>query len=451
MKAKNLYYVMALCAGSFAFCGEANAQDVFVDDAATVTEFTCDNNNHYFSNWRDNWFIEVSAGGNQPLVERGFAAKESNNTKSVDGKKWTAAYSLGFGRWMTPYLGFRFKGMYGSLHWDAPNTSEQAAINAGWSHSQHASLSFEIMWDMFNSFAGVNSNRVFSIIPFAGLGGDANWNFKSHRGGAGDWQEPIGSNVLRENFTNAADYKNVQWTLPVTAGLQFRFRLCKYVDFFAEARAAFYADNWNNNVTGHSIDALVQAMGGFNFNIGGRGWKTFNECNYVSQIAALNGQVNDLRSQLVACGQTVAALQAQLPCPEVVEKDCKSAPLMSSVKFTINSAKVLPSEAVNVYTMAEWLKENPNENILICGMADRNTGKSEYNMNLSKRRAIAVADELVNKYGIDKERLSLYACGSNIQFFNNGEQNDWNRIVMFKQGEFEPQAVANGEVEKIEY
>ena len=38
MKAKNLYYVMALCAGSFAFSNVANAQDVFVDDAVSVTE-----------------------------------------------------------------------------------------------------------------------------------------------------------------------------------------------------------------------------------------------------------------------------------------------------------------------------------------------------------------------------------------------------------------------------
>ncbi len=61
MKAKNLYYVMALCAGSFAFSNVANAQDVFVDDAVSVTEFTCDNSNHYFSNWRNSWFIPKSA------------------------------------------------------------------------------------------------------------------------------------------------------------------------------------------------------------------------------------------------------------------------------------------------------------------------------------------------------------------------------------------------------
>ena len=454
MKAKKVYSLMALCAGSLVFGGVANAQDVFVDDAVSVTEFSCDNSTHYFSNWRDNWFIEISAGGNQTLVERGYCAP-GYSLKSVCAEKWTAAYSVGFGRWMSPYLGLRFKGMYGSLHWDAPNTVEEALASKGWSRSTHASVTMELMWDMFNSLGGVNQKRVFSIIPFVGLGGDANWGFKGlHREG-----EPVGSNCLRiwpgnlqEYYNDQKEYKDVEWTLPVTAGLQFRFRLGKYVDFFAEARAAFYGDNWNNNVSGRSIDALVQAMGGFNFNIGGRGWNEFNECNYVSQIAALNGQVNDLRAQLIACGETVAALQAQLPCPPpTVQKECKNAPLMASVQFTINSSKILPTEDVNIWSMAQWLKENPSETIDVVGMADRNTGNTAYNMGLSKRRAIAVADELVNKYGIEKSRLSLYACGSNIQFFNNGEENDWNRIVMFKQGEFEPSAVASGEVERIDY
>lgn len=454
MKAKKLYSVMALCAGSLIFGGVANAQDVFVDDAVSVTEFTCDNTNHYFQNWRDNWFIEISAGGNQPIVERGYCMP-GYSLKSVDAKKWTAAYSLGFGHWMSPYLGWRIKGMYGSIHWDAPNTVAEAEANLGWSRSTHASATFELMWDMFNSMGGVNAKRVFSIVPFVGFGGDANWSFK----GLHNQGEPVGSNCLRAYphaldpyYNPYGDYKAVQWTVPVTAGLQFRFRLGKVVDFFAEARAVFYGDNWNNNVAGCSVDALVQAMGGFNFNINGRGWNTFNECNYVSQIAALNGQVNDLRAQLIACGQTVAALQAQLPCPEpVVQKDCNNAPLMASVQFTINSAKILPTEDVNIWSMAQWLKENPNEVIDVVGMADRNTGNPDYNMGLSKRRAIAVANELVDKYGIDRNRLTLYACGSNIQFFNNGDENAWNRIVMFKQGEFEPSAVASGDVEKVDW
>ena len=418
MKAKNLYLATALCAGSLAFCNVANAQDVFVDDAVTVTEFTCDNTTHYFSNWRNNWFIELGAGAGQPLVERGNVGDAMN---TVDGKKWTAAYSVGFGRWFSPYLGFRIKAIGGALHWDCPVAE---APQYGWSRSKHVNLQAELMWDMFNSLGGVNEKRVFSIIPFFGIGGDANWDFKNHFG-----EQPAATNIARAGSTYKP--KSVQWTLPVSAGLQFRLRLSKYVDFFAEARATFYGDNWNNVATGSSIDAHVSAMGGFSFNIGGRGWNKFNECQYVSQIAALNGQVNDLRAQLLACGQQVAALQAQLPCPEVVQKDCANAPLMATVRFTINSDKIMPTEEVNVYSMAEWLKANPKEKIVIAGYADKDTGTSEYNMDLSQRRAEAVKNALVNEYGIDASRLETKAFGSDVQEYPS--HNDWNRIVIFKQ------------------
>lgn len=414
MKAKNLYIAAALCAGTFGVSNIANAQDVFVDDAVSVTEFTCDNSNHYFSNPRNNWFIEIGAGAGQTLVEKGFE-------DAVDAKKWTAAYSLGFGRWMSPYLGLRIKAIGGAVHWNCP---DWGTVNQpyGWSRAKHVNLQMELMWDMFNSLGGVNENRVFSIVPFVGLGGDAMWDFKNHFG-----NEPAATNV----FNSKGNPRSVSWTLPVSAGLQFRLRLSKYVDFFAEARAAFYGDNWNNVDAGDCVDAYVSAMGGFSFNLGGRGWNTFNECNYVSQIASLNGQVNDLRAQLGACAATVASLQAQLPCPEVVQKDCANAPLMATVRFTINSDKIMPTEEVNVYSMAEWLKANPKEKVIIAGYADKDTGTSEYNMNLSERRAQAVKDQLVEVYGIDPSRLETKAFGSDVQEYPS--HNDWNRIVIFKQ------------------
>lgn len=53
MKAKNLYYLMALCAGSFVMAPKANAQDAVVEDVVSVTEYSCDNTNRYFQSWRD--------------------------------------------------------------------------------------------------------------------------------------------------------------------------------------------------------------------------------------------------------------------------------------------------------------------------------------------------------------------------------------------------------------
>ena len=421
MKAKSVYSMLALAAGAMALTQSAKAQEVvYSDETVSVTEFTCDPKTHYSSNWRDNWFIQIGAGINQPFVERTQSGK--NNYNTVDRKLMTATYNFGFGRWFSPYLGFRINALGVALHWDTP--TDAAGLN-GWSRGKHVNLNAELMWDMFNSFGGVNPDRVFSIIPFVGIGGDYMWDIRDSQGNV-----PAATNVKR--YKSDA-YKTSSWTLPVTAGLQFRFRLCKYVDFFAEARASFYGDNFNNVVVGDAVEANVSVLGGFNFNIGGRDWKAYNECASLSQIAALNNEVNALRGQVLAADQTIAGLQSQLPCPEpkvVTAAPVSNVPLMSTVRFTIDSAVISPEEEVNVYNMAEWLKANPKENVLVVGYADKDTGTSEYNLQLSQERADAVADMLVNKYGIAKSRLTVKADGSSVQPYST---NDWNRIVIFTQ------------------
>lgn len=416
MKVRNLYFGAALCAAAFCATG-AQAQE-YVEESVSVTEFSCDNTDHYFANWRNNWFIQLGAGINQPFVEKGMGI--DRDIKDIDRKRMTATYNFGFGRWMSPYLGFRINAVGGVLHWDNP-TADQP-FN-GWTRGKHVNVNFELMWDMFNSLGGVNANRVFSIIPFAGFGGDYMWRINDAQGNFA-----AASNI---NGRGDKGIKDESWTLPVTAGIQFRFRLCKYVDFFAEARATFYGDNWNNCSYGNSVDANVAAIGGFNINFGGRGWNTFNECDYVSKVADLNNQVNGLRGELLAANQALAACEAQLPCPEpVVQKDCANAPLMTTVRFTINSAKIMPTEEVNVFNMAEWLKANPKENVNIVGYADKNTGTAAYNLKLSEKRANAVADALVNTYGISRDRLTIRFDGSDVQPYST---NDWNRIVIFTQ------------------
>jgi len=417
MKTKNLYCLAAMGTIAIASAATASAQDVVESEAVTTTEFSCDNTNHYYSSWRDNWFIQIGAGINQPFVERGIGAKSPGH--AVNRRNMTVTYNFGFGRWFSPYFAFRLNAFGGSLHWNNPTALEP---RNGWTKANHANLNLEIMWDMCNSLGGVNPNRPVSVIPFIGLGADYLWKVRDAQQHAA-----AGTTIYREN----GEKKMNNWSLPVTAGIQFRFRLCKYVDFFAEARASFYGDNWNLSAFGKPVEANVAAVGGFNFNIGGRGWDTFNQCDYMSKIAVLNGQVNDLRSQLLACGQEVAALKAQLPCPEpTVQKDCVNAPLMTTVRFLINSDEIMPTEEVNIYNMAEWMKANPKENITVVGYADKDTGTSEYNMELSKRRADAVANALINTYGISKDRITVKYDGSDVQPYST---NDWNRIVIFTQ------------------
>ena len=373
---------------------------VVVEEDVTIVDLSqC--KDRYYSNWNDNWFMQMGAGMNLPMLENYLP-------DGTEKHHITAAYNLGFGRWMTPYLGWRISGLYGAIHWD----------NNVYSKAKYVNANFDLMWDMLNSVAGVNSNRVFSIVPFVGLGGTYTWDFND--------QAP----AIRTSYGD----KPNQWTLPVSAGLQMRFRLCSYADFFIEGRAQFYGDNFNNYAYGEPVDVNITAIGGFSINFGGRNYKAYNPCGDLGYIASLNDQVNNLRASLAVCSAALADAEAQLPCPEVKpapavvsSAPAKDAILLSTVRFSRNSAVITDTEMVNVYNVAEWLMENPKQNIVIKGYADEQTGTSDYNMNLSRQRAQNVYDALVD-YGVNASRLSIQAEGSNSQLYDT---NDWNRIVIF--------------------
>lgn len=396
---KNILLTAALSCACLVPAFNANAQDrtvVVEEDAVVASEVSC--KTHYYVDKKNNWFIQFGAGIATPFVEGVDFKGERSRDLAVN-------YNFGFGKWFSPYMGWRLVFNGGPLHWE----------DHGMNKAKYVGANVDFMWDMFNSLGGVNSRRVFSIVPFVGLGGTYLFD-----------QKPAGDIIGRDG-----NHKNSSWTLPVSGGLQFRFRLCKYADFFAEARASFYGDNFNNIAYGRPVDINVTANAGFTITFGGRDYQSYNPCDYLGYINNLNGQVNDLRGALATTAAALAAAEAQLPCPEVVEAETvvvEAAPLMATVRFSLNSSKITDNEMVNVYNISEWMKANPEQNVAIVGYADKDTGTSAYNMGLSKRRAQAVYDTLVNKYGINPDRLSIQAEGSDVQPY---DINNWNRIVIF--------------------
>ena len=398
MKTKSSLALAAFAVASI-FASKASAQETVVveESVFSTTEMPC--KTHYYSGSKDNWFIQLGAGINSPFMENSLP-------DGTQKRHITATYNVAFGKWFSPYIGWRLGFNGSTLHWDNQQFNSAKMVNAN----------FDLMWDMFNTFGGVNSKRVFSIVPFVGFGGAFMWDYSD---GA--------STIVRDNGM----VKRNSWALPLSAGIQLRFRLCRYADFFLEGRAQFAGDNWNNEAVGAPIDMNLSAIGGFTFYVGGAGYKSYNPCEYTDYIANLNNQVNDLRGALATTTAALAVAESQLPCPEVEVAQpvvVESAPLLTTVRFTINSAKISKEEMVNVYNMAQYLNANPDQNIVIVGYADKDTGTSAYNMSLSKRRAEAVRDALVNNYGINPDRLSISAEGSDVQPY---DVNNWNRIVIF--------------------
>lgn len=360
-----------------------------------------------YNTWRDGWFVQAGAGVNLPAME-GFRHEK---------KHVGATYNLAVGRWFTPHLAFRLGGNYGNI--------AEGQYN-GTLHFRTASVNVDLMWDACNSLGGANLSRPVSVVPFLGLGGAYTTHYR-------------GSALGNINVYNGAEHLSHSWTLPVSAGLQLRFRLCRYVDLFLEGRASFPGDNFNNIVGGAPVDVLMQATGGLTFNLGGKSFRAITPGADQSRLALLNDQVNALHEELVLTAAALAAAESQLPCPEVappaqptaaVTVIEQAAPMLTTVRFALNSAQVSPAEMINVYNLAQYMNENPSTTITLTGYADKATGTEAYNRELSLRRAQAVGALLTDQYGIDPTRLTIAAEGSAVQPYAN---NAWNRIVIFSQ------------------
>ncbi|MCC7233386.1 MAG: OmpA family protein [Bacteroidia bacterium] len=83
---------------------------------------------------------------------------------------------------------------------------------------------------------------------------------------------------------------------------------------------------------------------------------------------------------------------------------------LPSIFFDLNSAVIEPKYNETLASIALVMKNNPDLKFELSGNTDKRAS-DEYNMKLGKRRAEAVKDHLVKKYGIDASRLDVVSLG----------------------------------------
>ena len=135
---KKQLFLMAALGGVLMSANDVNAQEttgVVVEESTFAVEQVQCKDIYTPGSWRDNWYIQLGAGMRTPIMEQG--------TKE---RRITAIYNIGVGRWISPYLGFRFSAYYGSMHW------QKGAMAS----ARTANLNVDFMWDMCNSIAGYN-------------------------------------------------------------------------------------------------------------------------------------------------------------------------------------------------------------------------------------------------------------------------------------------------------
>lgn len=93
-------------------------------------------------------------------------------------------------------------------------------------------------------------------------------------------------------------------------------------------------------------------------------------------------------------------------CGEIIEREEK---LGLHILFANDSSEIQPLFKNQIEQMSRFLKEFPKTSIEIQGYASK-VGKAEYNLNLSKQRALAV-ERALEKNGIASNRITIVGYG----------------------------------------
>lgn len=210
--------------------------------------------------------------------------------------------------------------------------------------------------------------------------------------------------------------------LLVKAGLNLNYNV---TDAWTIALRPAVVYDLNGTGTFNTNHAIGQVTAGIVYHFKtSNGTRSFNKAKLYSQseIDALNAKITDLRSNLEAANKT-----AKINTIDTVYVESPSS-LGNVVSFTLNSAKVDETQMANLDNAVRMLKENPDLKVTLKGYADKNTGSATYNKRLSVRRAEAVKKVIVDKYGIDTNRIDVLGVGDTEQLYND---NNWNRVVIF--------------------
>ena len=351
------------------------------------------------NNFWDNWFI--GAGGTANI----YFGRYDSDADLMDRVAFAPNFQIG--KWLDPYSGFRVKaaGMT-NLH----TFGKDADIMQ---RNKYVSIEANYMWDMTNYLMRYNSKRFYSFIPYAGFGWAYAWDY--------------------ENRTATAAGRRHVNSVTVDAGIINRFRFSERLslDIELSGKGLRYEFDDESNKSGKKENFAYDILGSVSANLVYTLSKKANFTEAVlrdqSEIDALNATINGQRAEIDALKNRRPEQPKEI-IKEVIKEVVKcDAPANNIVQFAINKTSIESRQEVQIYNIAQYLKENPAKKVRIVGYADKGTGNATINERLSQGRAKNVATMLSKKYGINTDRIQVQWEGQKNQPFN---VNNWNRCVI---------------------
>ena len=353
------------------------------------------------------------------------------------GVQGGAAYTLGeasFGKLISPAAALNFQ-------WQFHHAFGLRLGLGGWQGKgavvvpeyvypfRYAQLSADVLMDLTSLIGGFNHRRVCSAYLFAGVGGAYGFDNKA----------------AAEYKAQLANYWDKKFFVPGRFGLGVDFRLSDLITLGIEGNTNFYSDKFNSKFEESSpLDWQFGVLAGLKFTLGGntRPSKVYAEkvaaaeaaaaaaaAAEAARLAAEKAEAERIAAEKAAAEKAEAErIAAEKAAAEkaAAERAALAAANSKDISFTIGSAYIRKSEDAKLVSLVEWLKANPDFSVVVVGYADKETGTSKGNLELSKKRANNVAARL-RKLGLEENKLSVDFKGDAVQPF---EVNDQNRVVV---------------------
>ena len=337
----------------------------------------------------DNWSMGLQGGATMKMSGSGFF------------KSARPAFGLTIGKQWTPILGTDIQGM-GYIN----TTNSSTLIDA-------SDVSLIARMNLMNLFAGYEGiPRPFEIETSTGLG----W-LHHYMNGEGDTDDLSARVGLNFNFYFGED---AAWTFGIKPAV-----VVNLTGDYPSKKMGF-----------NKRHANMEILMGFTYHFAdGDGDRHFALVSAVDPmtLAAMNEEVNDLRAIVAAKDVELVGLADELLVVQNQLNECRAKNAMANgdtlnivesvVAFRFNQSDVESSQMPSIEHVANYLKNNPNVNVTVNGYASPE-GTEEYNLQLSQRRAEAVKNILVNKYGIAADRISTIGHGVGDIF----SEPAWNRV-----------------------
>ena len=343
----------------------------------------------------DNWFISVGGGG---LLYFG------DHDRQLGFGEWISpTFDIAVGKWFSPEVGARLMYSGGAIRGATQSGThslgswiDSKPIDNFWLQNSRFgffNIHADVLFNLNNIIAGYKEDRIYTISPYIGLG------------------------VMRA-------YKApVATEFAGTVGLFNSFRVAKGLDINLDVRGALVADRFDGEVgglSGREGEGLLSVALGVTYKFKERGWERSKTI-----IRHDNRTINDLRDQIEDLKYQNEALKKALAerdeakVDTIIQRINVAAPVM--VTFKIGKSNLSRRDRVSLGMLADVIKDT-DESIVytITGYADAGTGSVAINDRLSRERAEAVYDCLVNEYGVDADRLKVeYKGGVENMFYDD--------------------------------